>query len=178
MRSTSYAVISAVALGAGLYEGSIAGSLPEIFTYVHPVLPLLVIFFLVKRPQAAYLTAGIAGLTVDLISPIPTGFAMARWLVAAYCIDLVSEHVITNRSLYGAWALAIVARMAEMMILGLTYIFFIYILERSLIMQSYKIYLYSILLDLVIVSLMFLTTSLFTKRFLTFIPFIKGRYGG
>jgi len=178
MRISSYAAVSVAALAAGLYEGSMVGSMPAVFAYIHPVLPVLIMFFLVKRPQAAYLTAGIAGLTVDLISAMPTGFTMARWLIAAFCIDLVSEHVITNRSLYGSWALVLIARLSEIALLGLTYVFFIFVLERELVLHDYRVYIYTVFIDMLMVSLLFLTTSLLTKRFLTFVPFVKGRYGG
>ncbi|MDF1496949.1 MAG: hypothetical protein P1P90_02720 [Patescibacteria group bacterium] len=177
MRISSYAAVTGIAVMIGVYEGSMVGSLPVIFTYLHPVLPMLVMFFLLKRPQAAYITAGVSGVVVDLISATPTGFATARWLLVAFVIDLIAENIITNRSMYGSWVLVFLARLSELLIIFITYFFYKYLLERIFILQNYDVYFYSIVIDLVLTSVLFLGTTLFTKRFLTFIPFMKGRYG-
>ncbi len=177
MRITSYAAIGSTAVAVGLYEGSMIGSLPMIFTYIHPVLPLLVIFFLLKRPQAAYMMAGISGVVVDLVSATPTGFAASRWLIVAFCVDLVAENVITNRSMYGAWILAFSARLLNLIVLFATYIIYQGVMDKTYILQNNKVYFYTLIADLILVSFLFLGTTVFTKRFLTFIPFVKGRYG-
>ena len=178
MRTTSYIAVGGLAVGLGLFEGSMIGSLPHIFIFIHPILPFLVLFLLLKRPQAAYITAAVSGMVVDLISSTPSGFAMARWLVVAFVLDLVAENVITNRSIYGAWILVILARVVELVILGVTLVFYEFILERVFILHEMSSYLYVGVVDLIVITTLFLLISVFTKRFLTFIPFIKGRYGG
>ncbi len=122
--------------------------------------------------------AGASGVVVDLISSTPSGFATARWLVVAFCIDLFADNIITNKSMYGAWILVILARCVEFVILGGTFVFYEFVLERAFITYSINNYLVTLLVDFGLITLLFLGTTVFTKRFLTFIPFIKGRYGG
>jgi cell shape-determining protein MreD len=177
MRSSSYIAITGVALALGYYEGSMLGSLPGFFIFFRPVLPFLILCFLLKRPQAAYLTAGVSGAVVDLITSTPSGFIMARWLLIAFLIDIVQEHVITNRSLYGAWLLVVLARTFEGLLLMITFVTSKYILGRLFIAEPVGVQILIAFTDLMVISILFLATSLLTKRFLTFIPFEKGRYG-
>ncbi len=177
MRTSSYIAITGVALALGYYEGSMLGSLPGYFIFFRPVLPFLILCFLLKRPQAAYLTAGVSGAVVDLITSTPSGFIMARWLLIAFLIDVVQEYIITNRSLYGAWMLVVIARAFEGLLLLITFAISNYILGRLFITEPVALQILIICTDLIIISVLFLSTSLLTKRFLTFIPFEKGRYG-
>jgi len=177
MRASSYFIVSGVAVALGLYEGVIVGSLPEYLVFIRPVLPFLVLCFILKRPTAAYLTAGVSGVIVDLLTATPAGYAAARWLIIALLIDLVQEHVIANRSLYGTLLLIVISRIIDIILLVLTYLVSNYLLGRLFIIEPWRLYLEIGFADVALATSGFLLISLLTKRFLTFIPFEKGRYG-
>ena len=177
MRISSYVAVTGAALVLGYYEGSMLGSLPGYFIFFRPILPVLVLFFLLNRPQAAYIVAGTAGLVVDLMAAMPSGFITARWLLIALIIDFVQEYAITNRSLYGAWILVFGARIFETLFILITFVLSSYVLGRLFIMEPIGLQVIIGLTDLLIITILFLSVSLLTKRFLTFVPFEKGRYG-
>ncbi|MBD3281543.1 hypothetical protein GF391_02240 [Candidatus Uhrbacteria bacterium] len=177
MRTGSYIAVSATAVTLGLYQTSLLGALPSWFVYIQPVLSIVVLFFLLKRPQAGYLLAGISGVVSDLISATPTGFSTARLLLTALVIDFAADFIITNRSVYGAAILIVIARLSEYLFLGVAYYFYIFILERELLLQDVATYAIILGMDLVLITGLFLSTSIFTKRFLTIIPFVKSKYG-
>lgn len=177
MRTSSYFAVSGVALMLGYYEGGMLGSLPGYFIFFRPVLPFLIFCFLLKRPQAAYLTAGVSGLVVDLMSATPSGFITAKWLLIALIIDFVQDYAITNKSLYGAWLLAVIARIADGLLIIITYTISNFVLGRLFIAEPAIFHIPILFADLIVISILFLSVSLLTKRFLTFIPFEKGRYG-
>ncbi len=164
-------------MALGYYEASMLGSLPGYFIFFRPTIPFLVFCFLLKRPQAAYLTAAVSGIVVDLIAATPSGFITARWLLAALIIDMVQEYAITNKSLYGSWLLVLTARLFDGLMIILTYIIFNYLMGRLFITEPAVFMIPIVLIDLFTISVLFLAVTLLTKRFLTFIPFEKGRYG-
>jgi cell shape-determining protein MreD len=169
--------VASAGLALGYYEGSLLGSLPGYFIFFRPILPFLVFCFLLKRPQAAYISAGIAGLTVDLMSAMPSGFAVARWLIIAFVIDIIQEYAITNRSLYGSWLLVFAARFFEGLLLSIVYVVSNFVLGRWFMPEPAAVQVITGLADLFIITVLFVSVTLLTKRFLTFIPFEKGRYG-
>lgn len=177
MRTSSYIAVAGAAVFIGLYETSFLGSLPQVLHFIHPLVPVLAIYFLLKRPQAAYMTAAIAGLVADLLSSEPTGFAMARWLLTAFFLDFLSENVITNKSLYGSWVLVFGGWFFEMITIIAAYIFYLLILEKQFLLPTATSYFFTLLANIIIITFLFLGTSFFTKRFLTYIPFVKDRYG-
>ncbi len=178
MRASSYIAVAGLAILLGVYETSYLGSLPGSLHFVHPMVSFLAIYFLLKRPQAAYLTAAVSGLVVDLISSEPSGFAIARWLLTAFFLDLLSENIITNKSLYGSWILVAGGWLFENVIVWITYVFYLLILDREFIVSGFMPSLMTLAANIVIITVLFLGTSFFTKRFLTYIPFVKDRYGG
>ena len=142
-----------------------------------PVLPFLIFCFLLNRSQAAYLVAGISGFVVDFISATPSGFITARWLLVALIIDFVQNYVITNKSLYGSWLMAVIARIADGILTIMIYIVFNFIWGGLFIIEPVIFQIPILFVDLIVISILFLSVSLLTKRFLTFIPFEKNRYG-
>ena len=178
MRTISYVIVALMAIALGIYEASLLGSLPDYFKYFHPIIPLIVLFFALKRPQAGYLLAAISGLIPDLISAVPTGFATARLLLTALAVDFISENIVTNKSLYGSVALVTLARVVNYVLLFFAGLFYLYILERRIFYHDISTYLLIMGIDMLMISILFLSTTVFTKRFLTYIPFIKDKYGG
>lgn len=178
MRVTSYTIVALTAVALGLYEASLLGSLPSLFNFFHPSIPLMVLFFSLKRPQAGYMLAVVSGLIPDLISAVPTGFATARLLLVALAIDLISENIITNKSLYGSAALVVSGRVVSYFLLFLAGIVYQFILNKQIYYYEFNTYLLIIVIDVLFVTVLFLGASVFTKRFLTYIPFIKNKYGG
>ena len=176
MRLSSWFLVGGSALAAGLIESSFAGSAPFPLSYIRPLLPVVVLLILLNRPQAGFVAAGIAGVISDLLKTDSSAFAVARWLFIAFIADYIAEKVMTNRSLQAAWILTLVARFMDFLLLVFAYWISPIVLRRSIYIESWKDYLFISLFDLIIVTLLFVGFTIFTKRFLVSVPLTKNRY--
>ncbi|MBU2566964.1 hypothetical protein KKG46_05425 [Patescibacteria group bacterium] len=176
MRLSSWFLLSGSALAAGLIESSLAGSAPYPLSHVRPLLPGVVLLILLNRPQAGFVAAGIAGSISDLLKTDSSAFAIARWLMVAFMVDYVSEKVMTNRSLQAAWILTVIARLLDYILLLISYWISPIILQRTLYIETWKDFIVIAFFDLVIVTILFIGFTVFTKRFLISVPLTKNRY--
>jgi len=161
----------------GLYEGAFIGTAPFPLSVVRPVFPACIILILLNRHRAAYVTMAIAGATVDLLSPVDTGFLLARWLVALVCVDAIAETVMTNRSLYAALILVAVARILDSILVGGTAFVGRYLFERNIMGLPWYMTAETLVADAVIAGLVFVAIALFTRRFLVAVKAGDNRYG-
>ncbi len=98
---------------AGLYEATVWGFAPVIASGIHPIAPGIALFVLYEQPEAALVFAGVAGLVTDVLSVDAPYFLLAAYLLIAFGLGLMAKTVFTNRSLYAAIALCLVARACE-----------------------------------------------------------------
>jgi len=176
MRKSSWAILAAASVAAGIYESAFLGSAPFPFYYLHPVLPCCVLFFLLNRRLAAYATAGLSGAVIDLMSAGSPGLVTVRWLCVMLMIDLLAEGVATNRSLYASMLLVGAARLADR-VLWLMVTWSLHFLFRlDLAMESWTRFLGILGVDLALTALFFVAISLFTKRFVISVSQRHTRY--
>jgi cell shape-determining protein MreD len=176
MRKSSWALLGVSAIAGGLYEAAFLPSAPFPFEYIRPVLPFCVMLFMLNRRPAAYVTAFLAGMTIDLLAAAGNGWVIIRWLIVLFVVDSLSERVTTNRSLYAALALVIMARLLDralwQVIAWLSY----YIVKQPIPVESWSNLLGILVVDAFITALIFVSITFFTKRFVISINPRKERY--
>lgn len=108
-------VLLAILFGCltGLFEATFTTFLPRPFLDIRPVLPLLVGGILLQRSGVAMIFGVSAGLMVDVFSVGPTTLVSASNLALILLISFLARTVITNQSMYAAFALMFCARGIE-----------------------------------------------------------------
>lgn len=166
MRPSSWVLLCGAALGYGIYESSFASAAPAPLSYIRPLPAFLVLLVLLNRQKAAYVAAGLAGMTADLLAAGPPGYVFVRWLLAVCVIDALSETVVTNRSLFAAAILVTAARLSDGILILMGMVFFDWVLRMPWDAGSLTAWLGSYFFDLVAVTAMFVVLTMFTRRFL------------
>lgn len=176
MRKSSWALLGFSALAGGVYESAFLGSAPFPFYYIHPVLPICVMLFMLNRRPAAYVTAYLAGCVIDLMSATSTGWVIGRWLIILLIVDVLSERVTTNRSLYAAVALVVLARVLDRVLWQLSAWANFYVIRQSVPIDRWESLIGVLLIDVMIACIVFMSVTFFTKRFVISIDPRKERY--
>jgi len=176
MRRSSWAILGAASVAAGIYESAFLGSAPFPFCYLHPVLPCCVLFFLLNRRAAAYATAGLSGAVMDLMSAGPPGLVTVRWLCIMLMIDLLAEGVATNRSLYASMLLVGAARLADRVLWLMAAWSLHFLFRLDPVLESWARFLGILSVDLILTATFFVLISLFTKRFVISVSPRRTRY--
>ncbi len=102
-----------VGICAGIWETALLPFLPNLFAW-RPVLPIAVIL-LVSSSREKALVAAIAGAVfLDAYGWSQTDFAILRYVLIILLLSYVSERFLTNRSVYATAALAVLARILDM----------------------------------------------------------------
>ena len=167
MRFSSWALLVGAAGAGALYESIFLGSAPFPLAVIKPIFTIVVILLILNRSNAAYVVAGVAGVLVDIKSPLPTGFAGVRWLLVVICLDAILERTMTNRSLYSAVLLVLCARCLDRILLTIISWFSGAFLNAPIAMDTWKTFFLTVGSDMVITALCFLGIFLFTRRFMT-----------
>ncbi len=176
MRKSSWVLLGAAALAGGLYEAAFVSAAPFPFYYIRPVLPLCVMLFMLNRRPAAYLTAALAGIVLDLLLAAGDGWIMVRWLLVLLVVDTLSESVTTNRSLYSALALVVLARVLDRLVWQVTSWLSFYVIRQHVPVESWRSLIGVLVVDAIITALVFVSVTFFTKRFVISINPRKERY--
>lgn len=176
MRKSSWVILSAAAVLGGIYESSFLGSAPDILGYVKPILPVCVMLFLLNRKPGAYVAAVLSGVVIGSLSPLPSGWIMMRWLMVLLVIDALSEKVATNRSLYSAIALALTARLLDRILCQLLEWVYPILSGRNFAFEPWHRLPGILISDALIVALIFVGVTIFTKRFVIAVEPRKERY--
>ncbi|MFA5185328.1 MAG: hypothetical protein WC551_02485 [Patescibacteria group bacterium] len=113
MQASKIALVAGSGIAFGLYEGVFNTFLGGWFSWFHPVLALTVFFVALERRNYALLFCGTAGLVMDAFAINTPTLAVWRLLLAAAAMSVVSEKVLTNRSLYSAAALVVLGRAVD-----------------------------------------------------------------
>jgi len=113
MRIHKYAVVAALGVAFGLYESTFLTFLSGWLAYLKPVLPGMVFFMLLERRGYALVFGACAGTVMDLFAVEYPTFAPWRLLFIAAILWIVSERVLTNRSVYSTIALVLAGRLLD-----------------------------------------------------------------
>ncbi|MDD2785762.1 MAG: hypothetical protein PHS79_02595 [Patescibacteria group bacterium] len=176
MRKSSWALLCVAAVIGGLYESSFLGSAPDMLDYIKPILPVCVMLFMLNRKSGAYIVAVLSGVVIDMLSPLPGGWTMMRWLVVLLFVDLLSEKITTNRSLYSAVALAVSARILDRVISQLMSWIYPILSGQPLAFEPWARLPGVLIADALIVALIFVSVTIFTKRFVIAVEARRERY--
>ncbi|MDD5438413.1 MAG: hypothetical protein PHC70_04710 [Patescibacteria group bacterium] len=176
MRKSSWALLGVAALAGGLYEAAFVPAAPFPFYYIRPVLPICVMLFMLNRRSAAYATAVLSGLVLDLLSAAGDGWIIVRWLLVLLVVDALSESVTTNRSLYSALALVVLARVLDRVLWQTTSWLSFYVIKQPVPVESWKSLVGVLIVDAIITTLVFVSVTFFTKRFVISVNPRRERY--
>ncbi|MDO8618251.1 MAG: hypothetical protein Q7N87_05200 [Candidatus Uhrbacteria bacterium] len=107
-------IILAGLLGAlaGLWEIAVRPFLPIPFMF-RPLLMIVVMLLVVSRRSRAVASAAAGAIVMDLYALPVFDFALLRWLLLIFCLDLLIRRVLTHRSWYAAVSLVLVGRFLE-----------------------------------------------------------------
>lgn len=176
MRKSSWAIVILSSVVAGIYESGFIGSAPPVFAFIRPIIPICVLFFLLNKRPAAYAMGAISGFIIDLMSATSAGFVTGRWLVSLLLVDLLASKVTTNRSLYASIALVVIARLLDRTLWQLLAWFGTYVLNGTYYLEPWSRLLGVFVFDMLFTTLVFVSITLFTKRFVISVNAYKGRY--
>lgn len=113
MRIHKYVGVAVLGIGFGLYESTLLTFLSGWAGCLRPILAGLVFFTLLERRGYALVFAGCAGAVMDLFAVEFPPFAPWRLMLIAAFLGLVSERVLTNRSVYSMVAMVSAARLLD-----------------------------------------------------------------
>jgi len=144
--------------------------------YIKPILPVCVMLFMLNRKPGAYIVAVLSGVVIDMLSPLQSGWTMMRWFVVLLIVDLLSEKITTNRSLYSAVALALAARVMDRIISQIMSWVYPILSGQTLAFEPWHRLPGVLISDALIVALIFVGVTIFTKRFVIAVEARKERY--
>jgi len=113
MRILKYAAVAALGLAFGLYESTFLTFVSGWLSYLKPILPSLVFFMLLERRGYALIFGACAGTVLDLFAVESPSFAPWRLLFIAATLWLVSERILTNRSIYSMVTMTLAGRLFD-----------------------------------------------------------------
>lgn len=166
MSKKSWALAVTASIFFGILEATLITLLPSPWRDFRPVLVVSVLLVILNRPKAALLHAAIAGLIVDAFSG--TGaFAFARFILITATVWIISDTVVTNRSIYATAALITTARLIDRI-----WIFVAGFAGNSLFawnvqQEPFVSTLITLIWDIGTISIAFMLLAFFTRRFLT-----------
>lgn len=156
----------AVGLLAGVWE---AGMLPfaDAPFSIRPILPIAVILLVSSSRGKAYAAALAGAAFLDAYGWSPAEMYMLRYVVILFILDLAAERLLTNRSVYAASAMALSARILDIVSASLvgTVGYFIGFSSEPWHLPSNV--LWTCLWDMGITAASFLIIAGLTKRFVT-----------
>lgn len=115
-------LIVVIGLAAGLFDASWTGWLPAGTANIHMSLILVAILAIFSSQERVLTGAIAAGLVLDVLLP-SVGFTTLRLLLVAFAIRGVSHRYLTNRSIFGSWALGLFGlALDRVLLLGITWL--------------------------------------------------------
>ncbi|MFZ2803892.1 MAG: hypothetical protein WA001_01590 [Patescibacteria group bacterium] len=153
---------------AGLFEATTSTLLPSPFSALRPIIPVIVGFIVLQRPESAYAFAVSAGAAMDLFTVGPSTLAFVRLLLIAFAIAVVAERVLTNHSLYAAMALTVLARILDWVwLFGVQAIVHLEGVARAFV-PGWQAALTVLAFDAMIIVVAFIVNHVVFKRFVAF----------
>ena len=160
------ALIVLLAVLFGLFETSVSVFLPSPWSEIRPLLGIAILLVSLGKRNYAIIFGVVGGFVIDLFLMQDGLFAVGRMLVVVLLAALLSQTVLTNRSVYATTVLVIVARFIERLWVVVGNGLLVLLFHSSSHSLSLKSILYVMAWDIVFVSLLFLIIASFTKRLL------------
>lgn len=174
IRSWIYIVFTAVF--CALLEATFLTLLPSPWREFHPLLDIIILLIVLNRVQGACVYAGIAGFLIDSLRVEGGALAVMRYVLLALAISVVSKTILTNRSLYVTTALVIVARCLDRMWLWIANLLSVPFLHEMVARQPWTSFFITIVWDVCLLSIIFLTLNVFTRYFVVTAPSARRFY--
>lgn len=165
------------AITAALFESCFAPFLPSPWHEIRPILEFAALFVVLSSPRGALVFAGISGLLVDLFRVDAGTFALGRYIVVVLVMILLSQTVLTNRSVYATAALIITARLADRLWLLVARFIGTSVLRLDIQIEPLRAFLTSIAWDIGLMTVAFIALAIFTRRFLVTVSRSQRYYG-
>ncbi len=165
MSKKGWAFVIVLAFFLAIGEATALTLLPEPWRDFRPVLDCIVMLIVLRRPKGALLFAAIAGLVLDAFQVDSSGFVFGRIVCVAAILVLLSNSLLTNRSLYASLALALGARMIEGIWLLSAHVFGAVLFHWDIPIMPFTSFLITSVWDVVSVGVTFLIFVFFTRRF-------------
>lgn len=154
-----------LALIAGHWDSTIATWLPGGFEAVQISLPLVLVLAVYSTEERAVTAALVSGVVQDVLLPSNSGLVSFRYVIIALLLHALSQNVLTNRSLIGAYAMGSVAVLLDRLLLwGVEGLFR---LGGRMVVEEPHTFIFAELLWMTIVmTAVFMGFAAFTRRFL------------
>ncbi|MFA5935366.1 MAG: hypothetical protein WC787_00705 [Patescibacteria group bacterium] len=177
MSTRGWIIVVISAFVAAMLEASFLPFLPSPWREIRPVLQIAVIFVVLNSPRGALVYAGIAGLLLDIFRLDSGTFAFGRLIAVTLLMILLSDTVLTNRSVYATVALSLVARFADRIWLWIVHAIGTNIFRMDIRIEPLTSLFLSIAWDIGLISLVFVLLAVFTRRFMVTAPRSRRFYG-
>lgn len=150
---------------AGLWEVGVSGFLPTSLAAFKPIVPIMVIFIVASTRLRALSFAVAAALILDAYTGFAYDFAIIRFALLVFSLDLVLTQFLTNRSVYATAALALMARSLDWFSVWI-FSWLGFVFERSpYIWHLPSSWFMTLIWDMGLAALGFLLLARFTRRF-------------
>lgn len=157
-----------LAIGAGLFEATAVTLWPSPWKMIQPLIPIVIFLLLLERDWMAFWILLLGGLCLDLFSFGDPMLHIIRFQVIFLVLWLLARRVITNRSIYAALGLALVARLLDgltLEVLSVVRVFF-HLPSFSVVWSMYpRIFVW----DILMLGITFGIFSRLTRRLSVFI---------
>ncbi|MEO5927295.1 MAG: hypothetical protein ABIO72_01200 [Patescibacteria group bacterium] len=177
MSLRGWIIVVLAAIVSALLEACFLPFLPAPWRDIRPILELAVLFVVLSSPRGALVFAGIAGILVDLFRVDAGTFAFGRYITVVVVMILLSQTVLTNRSVYATGALVIAARLVDRLWLSLVHFFGTSLFRLDIRVEPLLSFGTTILWDIGLMTAAFILLALFTRRFLVTITRHSRYYG-
>jgi hypothetical protein len=166
MTRRGWVLLVIAAVLTALYEASFMPFLPSPWHEVRPMIQVSVLLVVLNRTRGALVYAGIAGLLLDLFRVDAGTFALGRMIAVTMILLLLSETVLTNRSIYATGALVFAGRIADALWIWIAHAIGSGIFHLDIRIEPIQALGIVLLWDVGLLSLAFMALALFTRRFL------------
>jgi hypothetical protein len=177
MSPRGWIIVVLAAIGSALLETCFLPFLPAPWRDIHPILELAALFVVLSSPRGALVFAGIAGIIVDLFRVDAGTFAFGRYIIVTILMIVLSQTVLTNRSVYATGALVIAARLADRLWLSLVQLIGTSLFRLDIRIEPLISFGTTVLWDIGLMTVAFIALALFTRRFLVTISRHSRYYG-
>jgi hypothetical protein len=177
MSPRGWIVVVLSAIVAAFLEACFLPFLPAPWRDIRPILELAALFVVLSSPRGALVFAGIAGILVDLFRIDAGTFAFGRYIVVILLMILLSQTVLTNRSVYATGALVILARLADRVWLMLVQTIGTSLFRLDIRIEPFRSFLTTVAWDIGLMTVAFIALAFFTRRFLVTVSRNTRYYG-
>jgi hypothetical protein len=165
MNSRRWILAALCGIFLGLIQATFLSLLPSPWREFQPVLATCVLLVVLNRSKHAILFSGVAGFVLHLFTVGGNSFAFIWLMVTTVIVTVISQSLLTNRSMYATAALTVFARIIFQSLAFIVLTISSFLFNTAYIIPSFRQLIVITAWDVALSCFGFLAVAMLTRRF-------------